>query len=378
MTAEPLQVTDSVVLDSAGLQALLDALARQGYRVLGPRIGNGAVVHGRSPRWPTCPREDERPGAGPGTVCRTKGTKRCSDTASPPTRGRSFCCRPSCACARSSGRTAHCGRSPTRLRLPASRSSVCARARCTPLPSRTRFSLPARTLDPSYKAQRDNLFIVAANCGQAGRTCFCVSMKTGPRATGGFDLALTEVVDAARHFFLVEIGSARGADLVGGLPHRTASAEDKQAADAVVAHAAAHMGRTLDTDGLKELLYRNHEHPRWDEVAERCLTCANCTMVCPTCFCTTVEDMTDLTGTHAERRRKWDSCFTLDFSLHPRRQHPAVGQGALPPVADAQAGVLDRPVRHVGLRRLRPVHHLVPGGDRPHRGSKAIREIDRS
>ena len=74
------------------------------------------------------------------------------------------------------------------------------------------------------------------------------------------------------------------------------------------------MGRELETDGIKELLYRNMEHPRWDEVSERCLTCGNCTLVCPTCFCHTVEDVTDLAGEEAERVRLLDSCFTLDHS----------------------------------------------------------------
>ena len=74
------------------------------------------------------------------------------------------------------------------------------------------------------------------------------------------------------------------------------------------------MGRSMDTCNIKDLFYRNLEHPRWNNVAERCLTCANCTMVCPTCFCTTIEDVTDLTGEHAERWRKLDSCFTMDFS----------------------------------------------------------------
>ena len=80
---------------------------------------------------------------------------------------------------------------------------------------------------------------------------------------------------------------------------------------------ARSMGRTLDTDGIKELLYGSYEHRRWDDVAARCLACANCTLVCPTCFCATVEDVTDLTGDHAERWRRWDSCFTLEHSyLH--------------------------------------------------------------
>jgi len=78
--------------------------------------------------------------------------------------------------------------------------------------------------------------------------------------------------------------------------------------------AATHMGRTLITDELKESLYRSYEHPHWDDVASRCATCGNCTLVCPTCFCATVEDTTDLTGTRAERWRRWDTCHTLDFS----------------------------------------------------------------
>src|SRR5512133_4392054 len=74
------------------------------------------------------------------------------------------------------------------------------------------------------------------------------------------------------------------------------------------------MGRTLDVTDIRDLLQANAEHPRWDEVANRCLSCGNCTMVCPTCFCATVEDTTDLTGSATERRRVWDSCFSQEFS----------------------------------------------------------------
>jgi ferredoxin len=138
-------------------------------------------------------------------------------------------------------------------------------------------------------------------------------MKTGPRATSGFDLALTELLDG-EHRFLVEVGSDRGAELLIELPHRPASSADEDAAAEVVERTASQMGRELDTDGIKELLYRNREHPRWDEVSERCLTCGNCTMVCPTCFCSSVDDVTDLAGTEATRTRRWESCFTLEHS----------------------------------------------------------------
>jgi len=169
-------------------------------------------------------------------------------------------------------------------------------------------------VDSSYKARRESAFLVALNCGQAGGTCFCVSMNTGPKVKEGYDLALTEVLEEGRHYFLVETGSEAGAEVAGALTLRAAGPEEIAAAERVVAHTASQMGRTLDTTDIKGLLYRNYESPRWSQVASRCLTCANCTMVCPTCFCTTVEDVTDLGGEHAERRQKWDSCFTLDFS----------------------------------------------------------------
>jgi len=168
--------------------------------------------------------------------------------------------------------------------------------------------------DAAYAARRERVFVVALNCHTAGGTCFCVSMETGPRATFGYDIALTEVLEGGGHWFLVAAGSETGTEVVAGLATRPASEDDIAAADRAIAGAASNQGRTMDTTGIKDLLYRNYEHPRWDDVADRCLTCGNCTMVCPTCFCTTVEDVTDLEGGTAERRQKWDSCFTMDFS----------------------------------------------------------------
>ncbi len=160
-------------------------------------------------------------------------------------------------------------------------------------------------------------FVIAVQCAQAGGTCFCVSMGTGPVADRGFDLALTEVLVDGKHHFLAEVGSERGAEVLADVPGRDATTADDDIAAGIHARTASQMGRELDTTDIKGLLYRNYEHPRWDEVAERCLTCGNCTMVCPTCFCTTVEDVTDLEGEHVERHQSWDSCFTVDYShLH--------------------------------------------------------------
>jgi sulfhydrogenase subunit beta (sulfur reductase) len=178
-----------------------------------------------------------------------------------------------------------------------------------------RVFLQGRYVDPVYRARREQALVVAVNC--AGRVCgtgFCVSMGTGPRATAGFDLAFTEVLESGRHFLVTEIGTARGAEIFREAPHRSAAPEELEAAARLAEDTARHLGRELDTTGIKELLYGNYEHPRWDDVAGRCLTCGNCTLVCPTCFCHTMEDVTDLTGAVAERRRRLDVCFTVDYS----------------------------------------------------------------
>jgi ferredoxin len=168
--------------------------------------------------------------------------------------------------------------------------------------------------DPDYIVARNKAFIIALNCGQAGGTCFCVSMGTGPKATSGFDLAMTEILESDRHYFVIEIGSEKGAAIAVQISFNKSSQAEIDAAARISAKTAEGMGRQLDTADIKGLLERNFEHPRWDATAKRCLTCGNCTMVCPTCFCTTLEDVTDLTGKNAERWQRWDSCFTMDFS----------------------------------------------------------------
>ncbi len=176
-----------------------------------------------------------------------------------------------------------------------------------------RIFLRGAYTDRDYAARREGALLVAVNCHEPGGTCFCASMGTGPTARSGYDLLLTELLDG-EHRFLVEAGTERGAEVLAELGGREPTDADRNAAAAQAERAASRMGRRLDTTEIKELLARNLEHPRWDEVATRCLTCGNCTLVCPTCFCSTVEDTADLGGERAERSRVWDSCFSVDHS----------------------------------------------------------------
>jgi ferredoxin len=176
-----------------------------------------------------------------------------------------------------------------------------------------RVFLGGSHVDRDYAARREDAFLVAVNCFEPGGTCFCVSMGTGPKAESGYDLALTELLDG-EHRFLVEAGSPRGQEVLGELAGRAPSVDDLAAAEAALESAAGRMGRTMESFDLRDLLARNLEHPRWDDVARRCLTCGNCTLVCPTCFCSAVEDETDIAGVETERWRTWDTCFSVEYA----------------------------------------------------------------
>lgn len=173
-----------------------------------------------------------------------------------------------------------------------------------------RVFLEGAYVDPIYESRRSRALLIAVSCGQAAPTCFCTSMKTGPKCKTGFDLALTELEDG----FVVEVGSELGESIASRLPLRPAESSEVTEAAASSERAAAQISRHMDTDGLPQLLKENLRSSHWESVAARCLSCANCTMVCPTCFCSSVTDVAALSGDHVDRERTWDSCFNPDFS----------------------------------------------------------------
>jgi sulfhydrogenase subunit beta (sulfur reductase) len=309
---------NAITIGFDGLDALLGALATAGYKVIGPTLSEGAIVYGEIDRAAQLPigwTDAQEPGS---YRLERRDDGAAFGFAVGPHSWKKYLHLPSLqlwqAQRDSDGSiNAITDSEPTpRLAFIGVRS-----CELRAIEIQDKVLMGGAYKDPHYERRRAGAFIVAVNCITAGGTCFCVSMKTGPRAESGYDLALTELVEEGRHRFLVEIGTARGAEILGGVAHQPASDADHRAAAAASARTAAQMGRELDTTSIRELLLDNLEHPRWDEVATRCLACANCTMVCPTCFCTTVEDHVDLTGGVAQRVRKWDSCYTIDFShLH--------------------------------------------------------------
>jgi len=313
-----------MVLFVPGLQSLIDLLRERGWAVIGPTVRDGAVVHAEIESVDQLPRGvGDLQDAGSYRL-RERDDETLFAFAAGPQAWKSLLF-PSRELLWS-GRRVGAEKEVTAAVVDAKRLALFGVRSCDlhALAIHDRVLAKREVTDTAYVARREATFIVALTCSDPGGTCFCVSMGTGPVPDEGFDLALTELLDQDTHRFLVVPGSDRGQEVLddlksraGGVEVLPASEQDHLGAQEVGAAAAQHMGRSLDTNGLRDLLYAHPEHPRWADVASRCLSCTNCTLVCPTCFCTSVDVVSDLTGSATERWRVWDSCFTTDFSyLH--------------------------------------------------------------
>lgn len=309
---ENVQVDDEVVIGRLELDRLIVALSGRGYEVSGPVVRDGAIVHGPIAGTGDLPvgcHDHQSPGSyrleeGPDDALFGWAVGPASWKASffPP--------RETVWRAEPSDRPGVLSISePTTA--PAPMALFGARpCEVAAIEIQDRVLAEGEVPDPSYVRRRTGTFVVVAECGAPASTCFCTSMGTGPGARSGYDLALCELPagPGGDHEYLVRIGSPRGAEVLADVPHRAADAAQQRAREDVISTAERRMSRTLDVDGLREVLAENIEHPRWDETAERCLSCGNCTLVCPTCFCSDVTDVSDLSGT-IERERNWSSCF---------------------------------------------------------------------
>ena len=318
MTASSLKVGARVRLAAGDFQNLLDTLAGRGYQVMGPTLADGQLIYGEIGQARDFPIGWTAFQAGGSFRLKKRQDQAWFGFAVGQQSWKQFLLPPTQTLWQAQREGSGWRVVPQAEAVPKFAFIGVRSCELQAMAVQDRVFLKGPHVDPVYQARREQAFIVAVNCAhQDPGTCFCASLGTGPQVTAGFDLALTEVFQGADHFFVVEPGTKRGAEVIQAVPQRIAAPEEIEAADRLVAAMAGNMGRVLDPAGLKEALYANYEHPRWEAVAARCLNCGNCTMVCPTCFCHTLEDSLDLSGAVAERRRRLDSCFTVDFSyLH--------------------------------------------------------------
>jgi len=328
MTAADIETGSWWWLDSESLERLLGALVNVGYRVVGPQVADGAIVLRDLAAAADLPTGwlDEQDGGhyrlrydpAAGTFDHVVGPHSLKNFLFP--------ARETIASyARDAGSWSQVPvvDDPRPLAVIGARGCDLEALRI-----QDRVFMGGEHVDHGYAARRERLFIVAVNCRRAAATCFCHSFGSGPAVSHSFDLALTEHGGAGEPTqFTCEVGSARGGEILAGLAAfltpctspdiaaaRLVSRELAETMQARQAEPGRPRPRSLDTEGIRDLLFENLEHPRWEQVANRCLSCTNCTLVCPTCFCASVTEVADLSGDRVDRERHWASCFALDHA----------------------------------------------------------------
>ncbi|MES0371228.1 MAG: 4Fe-4S dicluster domain-containing protein [Mariprofundaceae bacterium] len=308
-------------LEKGDLDRLLNALKLQGYKVVAPVETDGAVMWGQIESASDLPwgkRDSQKPGH---YRLEEGDANRCFDIVNGPDSLKSltFAAREKQTTIRQDGDASTLTFFPHK---PEAEQIALLGARACDIAAlgiQTKVLEEGEYSDPFFSARKAGLLIVAVHCTRAAETCFCASMDCGPKAQAGFDIALTELDD----LFLIESGSEKGEAIVALLALAEAGSELTDRADDRIRACADSQSREINQQGLPQALYTAHDHPHWDEVAERCLSCSNCTMVCPTCFCHTVEEVPSMDRSESERFRVWDSCFSPEHGyIHGKNMRP--------------------------------------------------------
>ncbi len=296
-------------LPHAALGSLLAVLRQQGYNCIGPVVRDGAIVYRRVHHVSDLPygwHDEQMP-----------GTYRLERSNSP--RAFSWAVGPEALKPLNfaSGETLwraernHEGQIQFEETLPAAQPTAVIGVRACDLAAlqlQDQHFLDGPYRDPYYAARREQLFLVAVHCTHPADTCFCASTGDGPQAEYGFDIEMYE----SEAGFLVAPGSAAGEAIVGELQLSKSNDSQRAIAEEEVRQAARKQTRTLPSQNLRDKLLASLDHPHWQEVAKRCLSCGNCSSVCPTCFCHTEHDNPALDGRTTEHVREWSSCFTAE------------------------------------------------------------------
>jgi len=167
--------------------------------------------------------------------------------------------------------------------------------------------------DPYYTIRRDNTILIALNCMQITEDCFCSSLGTGPhlKAQSGYDMVLTDFGED----YLVELKSERSLEIFNLIKGKEAGPDEWRLKSEKEEALIKSFKKFIDIKGLDDLYMKNLDHPVWANTADgRCLSCSNCVMVCPTCFCYDIADEMSMDLKEGKRFRQLDACQDLRFA----------------------------------------------------------------
>lgn len=212
------------------LQSLLDSLSGRGYKCIGPQVQDGAVIFAEissAAQLPQGINDEQLPGH---YSLNTGNGAKFFDWANEPQAIKPLLFSPREILWRSE-RSADGAISFNVTEPEAEKLAVIGVRACdiAALKLHDQHFLQQQFADPYYSARRENLFLVAVNCGRPAATCFCHSTGDGPFVEDGADIVLTELQDG----FLVEALTEKGRQICAKLPVRKSTDEQRAEADRI-------------------------------------------------------------------------------------------------------------------------------------------------
>jgi sulfhydrogenase subunit beta (sulfur reductase) len=170
-----------------------------------------------------------------------------------------------------------------------------------------------RPKDMHYLIRKGYFTLIGLECNDYCDSYANCAMLRTHLPKGGYDLFLSELDDS----YYVDIGTEKGERIVEDSGLFDAVTESAQQQLVELRQRKKEIFRSevpIRYQDIPRLFDETFESDVWHQVGDRCLSCGNCTNVCPTCYCFDVMDEPDLDLTRGRRIRVWDSCQHENFA----------------------------------------------------------------
>ena len=169
-----------------------------------------------------------------------------------------------------------------------------------------------RPRDYNYLLRKDKIFLIGMECNDYCDENASCALVNSHMPSGGYDLFFTDLGDR----FIIHVNTQKAEELVEGMGLAIAAPVDTEALEKVRVHKRSAFKSEVNVDPRKlpEIFARGVKSKVWEDVGRRCLSCGNCTNVCPSCYCFDMSDAVNLDLKTGSRNRTWDSCQVETFA----------------------------------------------------------------
>jgi len=170
-----------------------------------------------------------------------------------------------------------------------------------------------RPKDLNYLIRRGYVTVIGLECNDYCDHHASCGLMGNFLPRGGYDLFFTDLGE----YYMVLVATQKGGDLVAASSLWEKATPENFTALQLLRERKGEIFQPevpIDRRIIPLLFKEGFEAEVWEEIGNRCLSCANCTNVCPTCYCFDVKDVPDLDFQAGKRIRVWDSCQNEPFA----------------------------------------------------------------